>query len=92
VSNRQKQPKKSSLPVIALVVGGLLLVTGAIYFSLQGNEQDSGTPRLSVDPQVIDYGDVKLDTPINFTLTVTNQGDGILLFKEEPFIQVVEGC
>ena len=92
MSKRQKQPKKSSLPVIALAVGGLLLVAGAIYFFIQGGEQGSGTPSLSVDPQVIDYGDVKLDTPVNFTMTVTNQGDGVLRFKEEPFIQVVEGC
>ena len=92
MSKKRKQSKKSSLPVIALVVGGLLLVAGAIYYSLQGSGQASGTPRLWVDQEVIDYGDVKLDTPVNFTLTVTNNGDGVLRFKEKPFIQVVEGC
>jgi hypothetical protein len=92
VSKKQIQSKKSFLPIIALVVGGLLLVAGAIYFSIQGSQSDRGTPRLSIDQEVIDYGDVTLDTPVNFTLNVTNDGDGILRFKEEPFIQVVEGC
>ena len=92
MSKKQKQSKKSSLPVIGLVVGGLLLVAGAIYFSFQGSQQDGGTPRLSVDQEVIDYGDVKLYTTVNFTLTFTNICDGVLRFKEEPFIQVMEGC
>jgi len=92
VSKRKAQPKKSPLPLVALIAGGTLLIVAAIYFSFQGGEQDSGTPLLSIDQQVIDFGDVKLDTTVSFAITVTNNGDGVLRFTDEPSIQVVEGC
>ena len=37
-------------------------------------------------------GDVKFNVPLTFTIKVTNTGNGTLRFKEEPYIQVLEGC
>jgi len=45
-----------------------------------------------VDQEVIDYGDVKLETNLTFAVKVTNTGDGTLRFREEPYIEVREGC
>jgi len=92
VSKRKKQAKKSPLPLVALFVGGAVLIIAALYFAFRGGEQADGTPLLSIDQQVIDYGDVKLDTLVNFTITVTNNGDGVLRFTDDPYIEVAEGC
>ena len=45
-----------------------------------------------MDQQKIDYGDVKFGVEKTFSIKVTNTGDGILRFKEEPYIEVLEGC
>ncbi len=47
---------------------------------------------IAVDQQQIDYGDVKFGVNKTFAIKVTNTGDGTLRFKEEPYIQVLEGC
>ena len=42
--------------------------------------------------QMIDYGDVKFGVNKIFVTKVTNTGDGTLYFKDEPYIEVLEGC
>ena len=51
-----------------------------------------GTPSIAVDQQQIDYGDVKFGVEKTFAIKVTNTGDGTLRFKEDPYVEVVEGC
>ncbi|MGB9897273.1 hypothetical protein [Thermanaerothrix sp.] len=53
---------------------------------------DRGTPVLAVDQSKIEFDTVKLGTPLTFEIEVTNTGDGILRFKEKPYIEVLEGC
>jgi hypothetical protein len=91
MSKRRKQQKLIPIPLIALVIGGLLLIFAAVFYSMQ-NKDGNGTPVLTVDQQNIDYGDVKFNTQKTFTIKVTNAGDGILRFKEKPYIQVMAGC
>jgi hypothetical protein len=90
-SRRQKQ-KGLSKPMIALGIGGLLLILAAVFFALQGGDTGGGTPRLVVDQDKIDYGYVKFGENKTFTIKVTNTGDGVLRFKEKPVVQVLEGC
>jgi len=92
-SKRRKQQQKSINPVVWFVGGGILLIAAALFLaSGGGGDSGGGTPALAVDQQVIDYGDVKLNTNLTFEIKVTNTGDGTLQFKEEPYIQVLEGC
>lgn len=92
MSKRRKQKqKKLPVPLIGVVIGGILLIAAAIYL-FSGSNDGGGTPALAVDQQVIDYGDVKLNTPKTFAITVTNTGDGALRFKEQPYIEILEGC
>ena len=86
---KQKQNNKLFLPLI--ILGGILLITVAFYFANQG-ENGGGTPSIAVDQQKIDYGDVKFNVEKTFAIKVTNTGDGTLRFKEEPYIEVLEGC
>jgi hypothetical protein len=87
---RQKQRK--SFPWALVVIGGVLLIIVAFFFANQGGVSGGGTPAIAVDQQKIDYGDVKFGVEKTFAIKVTNTGDGMLSFKEEPFIEVLEGC
>ena len=94
VKNRRRQKKKTiTAPVFILMFGGALLLAAGIILGVQqvGGDGD-GTPALAVDQEVIDYGEVKLDTDLTFAVKVTNTGDGTLRFREEPYIEVREGC
>ena len=86
---RQKQRK--SFPWSLVAIGGVLLLIAAFFIANQGGS-DGGAPTIAVDQQKIDYGDVKFGVEKTFAVKVTNTGDGTLRFKEEPYIEVLEGC
>ena len=86
---KQKQNNKLYFPLILL--GGILLIVAAFFFANQSGD-GGGTPSIAVDQQKIDYGDVKFNVEKTFAIKVTNTGDGTLRFKEEPYIEVLEGC
>ncbi len=90
-NKRKKQKKK--FPWAFVAIGGVLLVITAFFFARQGGGDDGGgTPSIAVDQQQIDYGDVKFGVNKTFAIKVTNTGDGTLRFKEDPYIEVLEGC
>lgn len=91
--SKKKRRQKSALPIplIAALIGGILLIVAAL-FVFASNSDGGGTPKLAVDQQTIDYGDVKFDVEKTFAVKVTNVGDGVLRFKEKPYIRVLEGC
>jgi hypothetical protein len=86
-----RQRQRKNFPWLFVALGGGLLVLAAILFANQG-DGGGGTPSIAADQQRIDYGDVKFNTEKTFAIQVTNTGDGTLRFKEEPYIEVVEGC
>jgi hypothetical protein len=85
----QKYRKPFPWPLVAF--GGVLLIVAAVLFASRGGD-GGGTPSIAVDQQKIDYGDVKFNTNKSFAIKVTNAGSGTLRFKEEPYLEVVEGC
>lgn len=85
---RQKQKQKS--PWLFLALGGVLVAFAVFLFARQGD--GGGTPSITVDQQRIDYGDVKFNVEKTFAIKVTNTGDGTLRFKEDPYVEVLEGC
>jgi len=93
--SKPRKKKKNKFPVIHLIitVAGLLLVAAAyIFLNSEQMADEPGTPVMVVDQAVIDFGDVKFGVEKTFSIRVTNNGDGTLRFKEEPYIQVLEGC
>ncbi len=86
----KKQKPKNNFPWLFVALGGVLLIVAAFLFANQSG--GGGTPSLAVDQKQIDYGDVKLNTEKTFAIKVTNTGDGTLRFKEQPYIEVLEGC
>jgi hypothetical protein len=74
-----------------LVLGGLLLL--AVFLVANRTAGDGGgTPSIAVDQNKIDYGYVKFGENRQFSLKVTNTGDGTLRFGDKPYIEVLEGC
>jgi len=88
---RHKQQTQPPKPILALIIGGILLLAAALFFTFS-SANESGTPKLAVDQEKIDYGDVKFGVNKAFSIKITNTGDGVLRFKEKPYIQVLEGC
>jgi hypothetical protein len=95
----QGKSGKSNLPLI-LVGGGAVLLLLAALFVYTGSrssksgvqQQVSGAPALKVDKERIDFGDVKIDTPVTATFEIYNTGDQPLRFSQAPKVEVVEGC
>lgn len=90
MSRRNKRQKKS-FPWVFVVFGGILIIAAVFLFANQ-NGGGGGTPAIAVDTQKIDYGYVPFGNNKTFTIKVTNNGDGVLRFKEKPYIEVLEGC
>ena len=87
----KRQKQKQTCPWIFLALGGVFVALAVFLFARQGGD-GGGTPSIAVDQQKIDYGDVKFGVNKTFAIKITNTGDGTLRFKEEPYIEVLEGC
>lgn len=92
MNKRKHKQQKLSKPLIGLIIGGILLVAAALFFVFSSGGDGGGTPKMVVDQEKIDYGDVHFGVNKTFAIKVTNTGDGLLRFKEKPYIQVLEGC
>jgi len=91
-NKKYKKKRNGEFPLPLVIFGGILLFVAVVLFARQGGGDGGGTPSIAVDQQQIDYGDVKFNVEKTFAVKVTNTGDGTLKFKEEPYIQVLEGC
>ncbi len=88
--SKKHKRQKQKFPWIFLALGGVFVALAVFLFARQGG--DGGTPSITVDQQLIDYGDVKFNVEKTFAIKVTNTGDSTLRFKEAPYIEIVEGC
>lgn len=100
---KKTKRRRSNLPApLLLALAGLLVLVWA-GFSLLGGRNSAGpkadfepevtgSPALRVDQEVIDFGKVRMDVPVQATFTLTNAGDQTLRFSKQPYIEVLEGC
>jgi cell division septal protein FtsQ len=99
IQERRRRKRKRNM-LIAMIAGGVLLITSGIFIAKNALEnrpdssliEVSGQPSLVVDKELIDYGDVKLNTNLTFALNLTNVGDQPLKISEDPYVEVAEGC
>lgn len=92
--------KKRKRSITLLAIGSIILVISGtvIGFSSWKNRPNpelvtvSGQPSLAVDQELIEYGDVKFNTPKTFAVTLTNIGDEPLKISDAPYVEVREGC
>jgi hypothetical protein len=94
----RKTISRSRTPLFLALGGALLLVLAGLGLwasrkpSSVPQPQLAGAPRLQVDQEKIDLGDVKLGQTVKVAFTLNNSGDQPLRFSEAPYIEVVEGC
>jgi hypothetical protein len=76
-----------------LVLGGLLLAFwGSGLGRRQAAVEVAGSPRLMVDQQKVDIGQVPLGQQVQVKFELANVGDQTLRFTEAPYVEVKEGC
>lgn len=92
---KRHRKQSRSIPWVFLALGAVL-IAAAIFVLLNqkggGGGTGAGAPQIAVDQQKIDYGYVKFGNNEQFNIKVTNTGDGVLRFKQKPYIEVLEGC
>lgn len=96
---RRGVDRGSNTLMAVLVIGGgaLLLLLGVLAVLGDGTARRvkvevSGQPRLKVDQDVIDLGDVRLGETVEASFILANVGDQPLTLAQAPYIEVVEGC
>jgi hypothetical protein len=91
-----KRRRRSRLPRFA-AFAALVLVGGLYLLAAQRSETETfvdepGMPRLEVDREAIDLGDVPVGEWATASFTITNAGDGRLRFRNAPWVKAVAGC
>jgi hypothetical protein len=99
---RRKRPVEKSRSVRRLLVPaviGLAIVVGAVSLillprgdSTSNAAQYQGGPRLAVDKDLIDFGNVPYRKVVKASFRLRNVGDKPLTLPANPPLETVEGC
>lgn len=89
--SRLKQ-RRQSWPVFLALAGILLLAAATLVLGRVPASNTTSAPRLQVDQELVDFGEVKFKQPVSATFTLTNTGGETLIFSQVPYIDVLEGC
>lgn len=96
--NPPRQPRPPGWLTGLLLGGGALLLALTAWLawprpSAPANPIEvRGAPKLKVNADVVDLGQVRLGRWVSASFTLTNVGDQPLRFAGQPYIEVVEGC
>ena len=101
IKRKDEQAAKSPWPFVVMGVGAvLIIVVGFLAWrgSTSGTKaasatpQVTGSPKLSVDRDSIDFGKVPLDQTVRAEFKLKNVGDRPLRILGEPRVELVKGC
>ncbi|HSV85413.1 MAG TPA: hypothetical protein VLH85_02490 [Levilinea sp.] len=89
--------KRKTAKWLFIAALGVILLTTLVILSGMSREkaeiQVRGAPRIKVNRELFDFGDVKLGKEaMQVVVRVTNIGDQPLKFREPPYLEVLEGC
>ena len=80
------------LVALALIVAGGIAMTRPGQATSEAGGPSGSSPRVAVDREKLDFGKVKMNTPVTAAFKVKNTGGGPLKILGEPLVRVVEGC
>jgi hypothetical protein len=96
--SRKRTRRQRNFPWPIVIFAGVLVLVAVFLLANKaggaggGGSSTSGTPRIAVDPAKLDYGYVQFGNDKTFKIKVSNTGDGVLRFSEQPYVEVLEGC
>ena len=84
-------------PLVVIAVGATLVLFIWFLAWRGGNSNTATAPgtegaRLATDREVIDFGAVKYNVPVQATFRLRNTGDAPLRVMGEPRVELVQGC
>lgn len=89
----------SSLPLVVMAVGAVVIVAAGFLIWRGSNSpktvaapQVTGSARLVVDRDSIDFGKVPLNQPVKAVFKLSNVGDQALRILGTPRVELVRGC
>ena len=93
----KQKPKKSLLPLwLALIGLGLVLVAGWVIWSsnyqAKANIEVKGEPRLKVEKDTIDHGDIKLGIRSVMISASPMSATSRCVSPKRPLFEVKQGC
>ncbi len=94
---RKRVNRHSTQWPLLLALGGVALILLALA-ALKATSSPkvpievSGAPRLKVDKEKVDLGNVRLGQWVKVSFELSNVGDQPLRFSEKPYIEVAAGC
>lgn len=93
-AGKSPAPKNLSGPLLLMLVGLFLLVGILGSYERSGPKPPSAEegPRLQVDKELVDFGEVKMSVLVETSFTLTNTGSSTLQFTQRPYISAVVGC
>jgi hypothetical protein len=95
-TNQPAPPERTPWLLYVGVAALVLIIVGVMLLWRQpartgGPAQASG-PRLAVDQEKIDFGQVPVEKMVKATFQVKNIGDAPLQILNQPQVRVVQGC
>jgi len=88
----QQVPTRRSGRRWAVISGVLVVGIAALWWVSGGLNAWGEKPRLVVDREVVDLGDLPFETPARVIFTLTNSGEGTLRLAGVPRVEAVKGC
>lgn len=98
IKRKKKEPEKKFPFLILVIVGGVVLVGASVLFFTRDRvdpnfiPEVTGAPRLQMDKEKIDVGDVPTEKIVTASFIMTNVGDQMLYITRDPYVEVIEGC
>ena len=97
--SRSKKSKNymwlAALTVVSVVVVGIMITStqkANACETIDAFEAQVGGPQAYIAQDVINHGDVKLNTTVTSVFTIANVGDETLHILGEPQVQLKQGC
>lgn len=92
-----RRPRARSLLIAGISIASVVVVAMIATLGDESAPSDafldtSGTPILQLDSDFMDFGDVPFNQMVSASFEITNSGDAALLFAEEPFVELKDGC
>ena len=78
----------AALGVVVLVALG----AGAFWWLSEAQDTPGGRPRLVLDREVVDLGNLPFEKPARVVFTLTNAGNSSLQLDGVPRVQLLKGC